>query len=133
MSVDIDWPRLFAAAAAARERAHAPYSRFKVGAAALGDDGAVYAGCNVENASFGLTVCAERHAVAALVLAGRRPRALAIVADSAQVTPPCGACRQVLAELGEPGLPVRSRSLAGAEASWTLGALLPSAFGGDFL
>jgi cytidine deaminase len=126
--VEIDWPRLFEVAAAARLRAHAPYSRFQVGAALLADDGTVHAGCNLENASYGLTVCAERNAAAALVLAGRSLRAVAIVAGTTAVTPPCGACRQVLAELGGPDLPVRSRTPAGAEAGWTLGQLLPSAF-----
>jgi len=126
--VDIDWARLFEAAEAARLRAHAPYSRFQVGAVLLAEDGSLHAGCNLENASYGLTVCAERNAAAALVLAGQRPRAVAIVVDSGPPTPPCGACRQVLAELAGSALPVRSRTLAGAEAAWTLGELLPSAF-----
>jgi cytidine deaminase len=128
MTGDIDWARLHDAAAAARLRAHAPYSRFQVGAAVLAEDGTVVLGCNVENASYGLTVCAERNALAALVLAGQRPRAVAVATGSGPVTPPCGACRQVLAELAGNDLPVRSRTLAGAEQAWTLGELLPAAF-----
>jgi cytidine deaminase len=128
----IDWERLFEAADAARRRAHAPYSKFQVGAAIACDDGSVSAGCNVENASFGLTVCAERNAVGAMVLAGRTPRAVAIVVDSREPTPPCGMCRQVLAEFGDSSLEVRSRTASGLEKTWTLGELLPHAFTKSF-
>jgi cytidine deaminase len=128
----IDWHNLFEAAEAARRRAHAPYSKFHVGAALACDDGAVIAGCNVENASYGLTVCAERNAVGAMVLAGRTLRAVAIVVDSREPTPPCGMCRQVLAEFGDASLEVRSRTPAGAEERWTLGELLPHAFTRSF-
>jgi cytidine deaminase len=94
-----EFARLMAAARAARERAYAPYSDFKVGAAALGDDGRVYVGVNVENASYGLSLCAERAAVAAAVAGGAREIiALAIAAD--RPAAPCGACRQVIVELG---------------------------------
>jgi cytidine deaminase len=124
----IDWKQLFDAAEAARQRAHAPYSKFHVGAAIVCDDGAVVSGCNVENASYGLTMCAERNAVGAMVLAARTPRAVAIAVDSKDPTPPCGMCRQVLAEFGDERLEVRSRTLAGKEARWTLGELLPHAF-----
>jgi homotetrameric cytidine deaminase len=120
------------AATAAREHAYAPYSRFRVGAAILLRDGRVVVGANVENASFGLTVCAERNAIAAAVSAGAEPGAvvaIAIAADADQPTPPCGACRQVLAEFGTPEttiilVNVRDGSLARHE----LGALLPNAF-----
>ncbi len=130
---DIDWQRLFEAAAQARTKAHAPYSKFQVGAALLLDDGSIAAGCNVENASYGLTVCAERNALGAMVLRSRRPVAVAIVVDSKEPTPPCGACRQSLAEFGAPSMPVASRTLAGAEARWTVAELLPHAFTSAFL
>lgn len=131
---DIPWEALFTAAIAARERAHAPYSRFKVGAALLYEDGSVVPGCNVENASFGLSLCAERNAVGRAVADGRRGlKAVAVVADSNEPCPPCGMCRQVLAEFGAPGVPVRSRTLQGRESRLTLGELLPHAFGPAFL
>jgi len=128
-----DWKRLFAAASAARKKAHSPYSHFAVGAALLLDDGSIVSGCNVENASYGLTVCAERNAVGAMVLLDRKPVACAIVVDSEVPTPPCGVCRQVLAEFAEPGLPVRSRTLGGDEEAYTLGELLPHTFTRSFL
>ncbi len=91
---------LLEAARAARENAYAPYSGFRVGAAALGEDGRMYTGVNVENTSYGLTICAERNAVAAAVAAGnRRVRAVAISTDRPG-TMPCGACRQVIREIG---------------------------------
>lgn len=91
--------RLFSAARQAQANAWAPYSRFQVGAAVLAEDGRVFLGCNLENASFGLTVCAERNALAAAVVAGARPVAVAVVGPQVGL-PPCGACRQVLAEFG---------------------------------
>jgi len=119
--------RLLQAARAVRARAHAPYSKFRVGAAVLDERGRVHAGCNVENASYGLTVCAERNAVAAAVAAGaRRIRAVAVAADPA--ASPCGACRQVLAELGRPDTEVMLAGPEGAAASHRLDALLPAAF-----
>ncbi len=97
--VKVDLKKLLAAAAAARARAYAPYSRFAVGAAALGNDGRIYAGVNVENASYGLSLCAERAAVAAAVAGGASEiLAVAVIAD--RPVPPCGACLQVIAEFG---------------------------------
>lgn len=125
---DAPWSQLFDAAEQARKMAHAPYSKFHVGAAILHDDGSVSSGCNVENASYGLTVCAERNAIGSMVRAGRKPVAVAIVVDSREPTPPCGMCRQVLAEFGAPDMPVHSRTPGGKEAKWTLGELLPHAF-----
>jgi cytidine deaminase len=119
--------RLLGAARAVRLRAHAPYSRYRVGAAVLDERGRIHVGCNVENASFGLTVCAERNAVAAAVAAGaKRIRAVAVITRNG--ASPCGACRQVLAELGAPTTEVVLASPAGGATTLTLDALLPQAF-----
>jgi cytidine deaminase len=119
--------RLVNAARAVRGNAHAPYSRFRVGAAVLDERGRVHVGCNVENASYGLTVCAERNAVAAAVAAGaKRIRAAAVV--TATGATPCGACRQVLAERGAATIEILLARPAGAPRATTLGALLPQAF-----
>ena len=131
--VEVPWQQLFEAAELARQRAYAPYSKFQVGAVILCDDGSITAGCNVENASYGLTVCAERNAAGAMVLAGKKPVAVAIVVDSREPTPPCGMCRQVLAEFGAPALPIASRTVSGKEAHWTVAELLPHAFTRSFL
>ena len=116
------------AAAAVRARAYAPYSRFRVGAAVLAE-GRIHAGCNVENASYGLTVCAERAAVAGAVAAGaRRIEAVVVQSGTVPPTPPCGMCLQTLAEFGGPGLPVLLVGARGSREETTLGALLPRAF-----
>jgi len=109
--------------------AHAPYSRFPVGAALLAESGKVYAAANVENASFGLSVCAERSAVFAAVAAGeRRFAALAVVTDTPEPTPPCGACRQVLREFVE-DIPVALAGRPGTKVqTHRLSDLLPQAF-----
>ena len=134
MSEDIPWERLFEAATQVRERAHAPYSRFPVGAAVLYPNGEVVVGCNVENSSYGLSACAERNALAAAVARGLgAPRAVAIVVDTPTPCPPCGMCRQVMMEFAPRELPVRSRNLKGDEARYSLGELLPHAFTSDFL
>jgi cytidine deaminase len=125
----MDWAPLLAAARTARENAHAPYSRFPVGAALLAEDGTIWAGVNVENRSYGLTVCAERNAVAAAVAAGRRRfRAVLILADADPPASPCGACREVLTEFCPPELPVRMVNLAGAVREFRLGELFPEPF-----
>jgi cytidine deaminase len=121
------------AARAVRARAWAPYSGFRVGAAVLAGGG-VHRGCNVENASYGLTVCAERNAVAAAVAAGaRRIEAVAVASGTAPPTPPCGACLQVLAELGRPETVILLLGARGTRVETTLGALMPRAFGAGFL
>ena len=120
---------LLAAARAVRRNAHAPYSRFLVGAAVADERGRIHVGCNVENASYGLTVCAERNAVAAAVAAGaRRITLAAVVSGSRPPASPCGACRQVLAELAQAATPVLIAGPAGAAQATTVGALLPLSF-----
>ena len=123
---------LVSAARAAQQQAYAPYSRFRVGAALEADDGRIFAGCNVENASYGLTICAERAAICAAVAAGARQfRRVLVVSDSDPPAAPCGACRQVLAEFGSE-LPVMALGPSGT-ASWTMAQLLPAAFSKDQL
>jgi cytidine deaminase len=120
--------RLVEAARAVRLRAHAPLSRFPVGAALETPDGQVITGCNVESASYGLTVCAERAAVFKAVSEGhRRFVRVAVVADTAEPTPPCGACRQVLWEFGG-NMEVILANLTEEKARHVLGDLLPYAF-----
>ena len=120
-------------ARAARRRAYAPYSGFRVGAA-LRSGGRVFVGANVENASYGLTVCAERAAVMAAVLDGRRTLdAVAVASGTVPPTPPCGMCLQTLAEFAGPGLPVTLVGARRSRVETTLGALLPRAFGASQL
>ena len=117
---------LFALAKEARESAYAPYSDFKVGAALLGESGTIYLGCNVENASFGLTVCAERVALFKAVSEGERVfKAIAIYAGS-KSAPPCGACLQVMAEFGD--LDILLFDSKGSYVKWRISELLPQAF-----
>jgi len=114
-------------AIAARSEAHAPYSNFAVGAALKCADGTVFTGCNVENLSFGLTMCAERVAIGAAVVAGHRDfRCIAIVADTDSPISPCGACRQVMAEFN-PSLAIISGNLKGRSERFSLAELLPRA------
>lgn len=124
----IDWPALKAAALVAQGRAYAPYSNYHVGAALLTVSGEIVAGCNVENATFGATCCAEQTAVFAAVAAGHRAfRAIAVVTTGDTPGTPCGVCRQVLAEFGG-DMDVLCFTPQGAEASYRLSELLPHAF-----
>lgn len=122
-------PRLLQAAKAARRRAHAPYSKFKVGAAILADDGKVYAGCNVENAAYPEGVCAETSAISAMVLAGgRRIKEILVIGSAAEVTP-CGGCRQRIREFSDPDTRIHLCAGGKRVASLGLEELLPRSFG----
>ncbi|HET7023782.1 MAG TPA: cytidine deaminase [Gemmatimonadales bacterium] len=123
---------VLAAARGAQARAYAPYSRYRVGAAIEAEDGRVFVGCNVENASYGLTICAERGAVMAGVAAGAaRFRRIVVVTDSEPPAAPCGACRQFLAEFG-PDLEVEGVGPRSTRR-WRLSELLPASFDKGFL
>lgn len=125
--MNVDFDILLEQAQAAAEQAYAPYSGYRVGAALLCGDGSVVTGCNVENASLSLTICAERNAVFSAVNQGKREfLALAIYVDSDEIFPPCGACRQVLAEFN-PRLPILYANRLGSIFS-DLETLLPQAF-----
>ena len=122
---------LLKAARAAREHAYAPYSAFAVGATVQTSDGRLFNGCNVENAAYGLCNCAERTALFAAIAAGCQRGdfvALAVVTDTDSPASPCGACRQVLAELCDQSMPVMLGNLHGAKQQTTVAALLPGAF-----
>ena len=124
---------LIAAARQARERAHAPFSNFTVGAALETSDGQVITGCNIENASYGLTMCAERVAMFKAVSDGHRAfRRIAIVADTEAPTPPCGSCRQILWEFGG-DLEVILANSTRETARHRLSALLPHPFDATLL
>lgn len=129
---DDDFARLFAAAAAARAKAHAPYSDFAVGAAVIADDGRVYAGCNVENASYPEGWCAETSAIAQMVTAGGRRIVKALVVanriDGGRFCTPCGGCRQRLAEFAGADAEIWVADPAGASHRFTMAELLPAGF-----
>ena len=124
---------LVQAALAAREKAHAPFSKFKVGAAIEDEHGHIYTGCNIENASYGLTLCAERVAVFKAISegAGKLMR-IAVVADTPTPTPPCGACRQILWEfMGD--VEVTLANLSNQQETVKMSEILPRAFDASFL
>ncbi|WP_309089827.1 cytidine deaminase [Domibacillus sp.] len=121
--------QLMEAAKQARERAYVPYSNFKVGAALLTKDGQIFGGCNIENAAYGVVNCAERTAIFKAWSEGASEyAAIAVVADTNRPVPPCGACRQVIAELCPPDMPVILTNLKGDVQTLTVAELLPGAF-----
>jgi cytidine deaminase len=125
-----DLDALAAAARAAREHAHAPYSRYRVGAALLDEHGRVHSGCNVENAAYPQGLCAEAVALGALVTAGgRRVHAVAVASAGSETVVPCGGCRQKLSEFAAADTPVIAVDDAAVRARHTLGELLPFSFG----
>ncbi|HOW27979.1 MAG TPA: cytidine deaminase [Elusimicrobiota bacterium] len=125
--------KLLKEAARAREKAYAPYSKFLVGAAVLMDSGKIYTGCNVENASYGLTCCAERTAIFKAVSEGEKKiKAIAIVLDAPDYGAPCGACRQVIYEFG-PKAEVIMGTVTGRYEIRPITDLIPLAFGPDNL
>lgn len=131
---EINWAALQQAAQQAAAQAYAPYSKFPVGVAVLADSGHIYTGCNVENASYGGTVCAERNAIGAAVVAGERKfTALLVYTPQEMLTPPCGICRQVIAEFFTPEAPIASCNHLQQQQNWSLGELLPAAFTPTYL
>lgn len=125
----MDKEKLIIESKTAREKAYVPYSKFPVGAALLGENGIVYHGCNIENSSFGMTNCAERTAIFKAVSEGVHTfKALAITGDTEGPISPCGACRQVIAEFCDGGMPVYLTNLKGDVMETTVAELLPGAF-----
>ena len=130
MSAAPDLEALFTAALAAQQKAYAPYSRFKVGAAILADDGKVYPGCNVENAAYPVGACAEAGAISAMVAGGARAiRAILVIGPGEELVTPCGACRQRIREFAAPETPVLIAGPDGVRARFSLAELLPASFG----
>jgi cytidine deaminase len=125
---------LFQAAKAAQANAYAPYSRFTVGAAIRTPSGAIFSGCNVENAAYPQGACAEAGAIAAMALAGeRRIAEILVVGDGEVLCTPCGGCRQRIREFADRGTPIHVAGPHGVRASFTLGELLPESFGPEHL
>ena len=121
-------------ARAVRENAHAPYSKFKVGAALRSTSGAVYAGCNVENVAYPEGTCAEAGAIAAMIAGGdKRIAEIAVIADSPQPVSPCGGCRQKIAEFADGDVVVSLHTTDGAVLQTTVSALLPGVFDADYM
>jgi len=124
---------LIKAAVRVRENAHAPFSNFKVGAALMSKNGKIYTGCNIENATYGLTICAERNAVFKAISEGEKDfETISVVADTNELTPPCGACRQIIWEFcGD--VPVILANLNGNSETVMMKELFPRAFDAKFL
>jgi cytidine deaminase len=126
--------QLFEAAAAAQKLAYAPYSRFPVGAALVTPSGAIYRGCNVENAAYPAGACAEAGAISAMIAGGERAiQAILIIGDGDQLVTPCGSCRQRIREFANAETPIHIAGPEGLRASFTLDGLLPHSFGPDNL
>jgi cytidine deaminase len=126
--------QLFAAARAAQANAYAPYSRFRVGAALRAESGAVYAGCNVENAAYPQGACAEAGAIAAMALAGKRRIAeILVIGDGPALCTPCGGCRQRIREFADASTRVHVAGQEGVRRTFTLAELLPESFGPEHL
>ena len=124
---------LIDAAAEVREHAYAPFSNFRVGSAVETEDGEIYTGCNVESASYGLTVCGERVAIWKAVSEGKKKfKQIAVVVDTEELTPPCGVCRQIIWEFGG-DIPVIMANLHGKPETVQMRDLLPRAFDSKFL
>jgi cytidine deaminase len=133
-SVESALAELFAAARSAQANAYAPYSRFKVGAALRTSGGAIFSGCNVENAAYPQGSCAEGGAIAAMALAGeRRIAEILVVGDGDALCTPCGGCRQRIREFADPSTVIHIAGPGGARAKFTLGELLPESFGPDHI
>ena len=125
---------LFKAAEAVRARAHAPYSRFSVGAAILADDGKIYAGCNIENAAYPIGNCAEASAIAAMIAGGgKRITRIYVTGPGKAPVTPCGGCRQRIREFADLDVVVVSHGVDGAPLTTTLEQLLPHSFGPEYL
>lgn len=132
-SVDMDG-RLFDAASSVQKNAHAPYSKFFVGAALLADDGKVYIGCNVENAAYPQGVCAEASAIAAMVAnGGRTIHQICVIGEGQDLVTPCGGCRQKIREFAAADTPIFICGPQGLRQTFTLSDLLPHSFGPDNL
>lgn len=128
------WGELLSAARRAQTQAYAPYSHFQVGAAVLDEHGHIHAGCNVENAAYPQSTCAEAGALAAMVLAGgRKAQAVFVVGTGGTWITPCGGCRQKLREFGAPDLPIHTASPDAIGPTYTLAQLLPESFGPNHL
>lgn len=125
--------KLIESAVSARENAHAPFSNFKVGASLLTETGEIITGCNIENATYGLTLCAERTAIFKAISEGKNKfQKIAVVADTENLTPPCGACRQIIWEFcGD--IEVVLANLKGTTKTFQMRELFPNAFDGTFL
>lgn len=125
----MDWSLLIDAAEAVRRNAYAPFSEFKVGAAVQTQSGRIFRGCNVENRSFGATICAERFAVGSAIAAGEtRVEGIVVVTDTSPPSPPCGLCLQVLAEFSDAQLPILLLNLKGERLESRLADFLPHPF-----